>query len=135
MRGSAYQEHVKERIERLRTERQEHLRERLGKMRINFFDRDLAMLFWSIPETRGVAIHCALYVQYLDRMPYNDQGWHTGSTNDLIFKYLPFMTYDQLKVVIRRLRKLGILETRYRCKRLHPKKIVALAEKMKALST
>lgn len=135
MRGSAYQEHVQERIERLKAERKEHLRKQLSKMRVNFFDRDLALLFCSIPETSGIAIHCALYVQYLDRMPYNDQGWHIGSTNDLIRKYLPFMRYDQLKVVIRRLKKLGILETRYRCKRLRPKKIVALAKKMKALST
>lgn len=101
------------------------------RVNIKFFDGDLAYLFSRLPETRGIAVQCALYLQYLDRMPKDDSGRCIGTTQDIIEEYLGFWTYDQIKWTRKKLRKLGVLEVDRRGKRIRNDRILELAQRLR----
>ena len=76
------------------------------------FDADLARLFRGLPETRKVAINCALYLQYLDKA-IRTHG-NRVSNEGLRREYLDFMGSEQINFCYRQLKELGIVVSKQR---------------------
>ena len=80
---------------------------------IGFFDPDLAALLAHLEPTRKVAVHCALYIQALDRVsPCNAVGERAISVPEIREKYLPFLTHKNIRRAKERLAQIGILKKR-----------------------
>ena len=97
------------------------------------FDADLARLFRNLPETKNIAINCALYIQYLDRAirMYGPQI----SNEVLRKKYLDFFSKKEIRTSYEYLKNLGIIVTNSQksagktiSKEINVKALVALAE-------
>ena len=80
---------------------------------IGFFDPDLAALLAHLEPTKKIAIHCALYIQALDRVsPCNAVGERAISVSEMQKNYLPFLTYKKIRKAKEQLAKVGILKKR-----------------------
>ena len=80
---------------------------------IGFFDPDLAALLSHLEPTKKVAVHCALYIQALDRVsPRNTAGERAISVPEIREKYLPFLTHKNIRRAKERLAQIGVLKKR-----------------------